>query len=268
MSFEVNPLFTREIDRLDMNVSEAYYASLDRGTSYSCDSSSFNRVYCICSGVGQISCSGKAALLEPGNIYIVPVGAEFSYICNTALEKLYFHINILRYNKYDLFSGINECIIFKNRQEEIAQAVRLWRNKDIISVFSVKQWLYSLMAEAIRTSGSDFGQIEEYSSPVKLALRYIENNLHSGMTASEIASAVFVSESRLQKSFRSELGVPLGHYINDRLLFIAERQLRLTSLPVKDISDELGFCDPFYFSRMFSRRYGLSPSLYRKRLKP
>ena len=62
--------------------------------------------------------------------------------------------------------------------------------------------------------------------------------------------------------------MPLGRYVNDRLFYYAEQQLRLTDRTIKEISEQLGFCDPFYFSRMFTQRFGTSPKEYRRRLMP
>ena len=84
------------------------------------------------------------------------------------------------------------------------------------------------------------------------------------LSVKEIAAALYTSESRIQKAFKAEVGTPLGRYVTDRLFFFAEEQLRITNRSIKVISEELGFCDSFYFSRLFTKRYGISPSRYRK----
>ena len=42
------------------------------------------------------------------------------------------------------------------------------------------------------------------------------------------------------------------------------RLLRFSAVPVSEISYQLGFSDPAYFSRFFTRRAGMPPSQYRQ----
>jgi len=48
---------------------------------------------------------------------------------------------------------------------------------------------------------------------------------------------------------------------------IAQQLLRDTSLSVKDITEKVGFVDPFHFSKRFKQCSGLSPAQYRARPK-
>ena len=64
--------------------------------------------------------------------------------------------------------------------------------------------------------------------------------------------------------FKKEIGVSVGRYIDDRLMYVAELELRRGEKSINEISDMLGFCDQFYFSRRFSQTYGIPPIKYRK----
>lgn len=260
-----NDLFTKEMDRLNIGVSYASYVTLEPGWSFAGENPSFTRIYYIISGKGVIRCQGRTFPMEGGNIYILPAGTDFSYTIHTTMEKVYFHINLLRNDRYDVMQSMQNCIVLSNRQAEIQQVLScIQQNERVFSALQLKQSLWNTLVEVLTLTHSDPGSIEQYSPLVQKALKYVETNLHSGMTSAEIAAALFVSDSKLRKSFRKEVDVPLGRYINDQLLFTAERELRLTDKPIKEISAALGFCDPFYFSRVFSARYGISPAEYRK----
>lgn len=51
--------------------------------------------------------------------------------------------------------------------------------------------------------------------------------------------------------------------VHERLLQEARRMLRFSGMPVGEISYQLGFADPAYFSRFFTRRAGVPPSQFR-----
>ena len=83
------------------------------------------------------------------------------------------------------------------------------------------------------------------------------------MTIAEVARRLSMSESALAKRFRREFGAPLGRYIDEMVLQDVIRRLSATEESVGAIAEAMGFCDPFYLSRFFSERVGMSPSAYR-----
>lgn len=259
-----NPIFRKELDRLHLNVSEACYSELDRGWKYTANKPSFTRVYAILEGEGTLHCQGKEIRLSPGNIYVIPTEMNLSYRCNTDMKKLYFHINMPQYNSYDTFTLMKSPAIIENVSDEIELAAKRLKQNDTFGVLYLKSWLMKIAVTALQQTNTPLGPIEEYSPLVKQTMQYIDYHLRSALNVSEIANALYTSESKIQKAFKTEVGTPLGRYINDRLFFTAEEQLKMTNRSIKDISEQLGFCDSFYFSRLFTKRYGIPPSRYRK----
>ena len=103
-----------------------------------------------------------------------------------------------------------------------------------------------------------------YSKCVRLAVKYIKKNLNLRLSVKELAATSFVSESTLSKKFKTEVGTTVGSYIDGLVLFEAEQMLLKTELSVQQISERFGFCDQFYFSRRFKKKYGETPQKYRK----
>ena len=226
--------------------------------------SGYSRIYLIIDGIGKISYNSCEFLLEPGNIYIIPSGLEFSYKCEKYLEKLYFHVSINLPNNYDMLSKLNKCVVLKNAQPFITELSECLFDNTMESLFKVKILLHKIILTAVEENEELCGNIKHCSDFITSVLSYIESNLSAALTVSETADKMFVSVSKLQKAFKAEMGVSVGRYINDRLMFIAEREVRSGKKSVKEISDMLRFCDQFYFSRRFSERFGVAPLKYRK----
>jgi AraC family transcriptional activator of pobA len=85
-------------------------------------------------------------------------------------------------------------------------------------------------------------------------------------TVADCAHALAVTPTHLSRVLRAATGQPASRLIEARLMREARRQLAYTSLPVSTIAYTLGFGDPAYFSRVFSRVEGLSPRAFRERL--
>ena len=105
-----------------------------------------------------------------------------------------------------------------------------------------------------------------HSPVVRTAEELIQNNLSMKLTRRAIAEFCRVSEGKLANCFKNELGVSVTKYIDDLIFMEAMRRLSYTDDPLWSISDDLGFCDQFYFSRRFNELYGESPLKYRKKM--
>jgi AraC family transcriptional regulator, transcriptional activator of pobA len=94
----------------------------------------------------------------------------------------------------------------------------------------------------------------------------VDRHLLEHRTVAAHARALAVTPTHLSRVLRAATGQPASRLIEARLMREARRQLAYTSLPVSTIAYTLGFGDPAYFSRVFSRVEGLSPRAFRERL--
>ena len=74
-----------------------------------------------------------------------------------------------------------------------------------------------------------------------------------------------LSPKRLNEITRKMLGKTITQLIHDRILLEAKRELIFSGRSIKEISYELGFEDPAYFSRFFKKQSGFSPTHFRKK---
>jgi AraC family transcriptional activator of pobA len=74
-----------------------------------------------------------------------------------------------------------------------------------------------------------------------------------------------VSESRLRSVCLATTGQPPIQLLHARILLEAKRQLHYTSDPISEIAYALGFEDPAYFTRFFTRLAGSSPRAFRRK---
>ena len=103
-----------------------------------------------------------------------------------------------------------------------------------------------------------------WSSAVDKAIQFMQQNVYSNVSLPEIASKAGLSVSRLSTVFREQTGAPPKEYLLNLKMKRACNYLSMTQLPVKDIAENLAFTDPYYFSRCFKQRIGISPLKYRK----
>ncbi|MCL6458913.1 MAG: AraC family transcriptional regulator [Gorillibacterium sp.] len=99
------------------------------------------------------------------------------------------------------------------------------------------------------------------------AIRYFNEHLQTNVTLEEISLYVQVSKQHLNNLFKQSTGnSPIDYYLRLKMQR-AGQLLDLTDATIKEISITLGFKDPYYFSRLFKKIIGYSPTVYRNHLK-
>jgi len=80
----------------------------------------------------------------------------------------------------------------------------------------------------------------------------------------DYAEALGTSESRLRVACARVAALSPAAMLDQRAMLDAKRALLYTNMSVAEVGYAIGFSDPAYFTRFFSRHAGVSPSAYRK----
>lgn len=103
---------------------------------------------------------------------------------------------------------------------------------------------------------------------ITLKLRkLIDLHLTEQKSPAAYASMLSISEVYLNEVVKGATGLSVGAYIRGRVLVEARRLLIYTSMSAQEIAYSLGYDDYPYFSKLFRKHTGVSPTAYRKNLK-
>jgi AraC-like DNA-binding protein len=98
---------------------------------------------------------------------------------------------------------------------------------------------------------------------LQAAISYVNKNFLHAIPKSEVALLCNMSPSRFCREFKSAFGMTYGEYLVQFRMAQAKRLLANPTMPVADVAGAVGFADPSYFTRVFRRQEGISPSEYR-----
>lgn len=93
---------------------------------------------------------------------------------------------------------------------------------------------------------------------------YIRNNSLELRTLEEVAEACHVDEAYLCRLFSRFDNQSPYQYLMQLKMGVAAQRLQREGVLIKEVAYELGFSDPFHFSRAFKKVFGLSPAAFRK----
>ncbi len=132
-----------------------------------------------------------------------------------------------------------------------------------VRAFQLKATVLDLMSslyEEAQRSASGQGD----GSAVSRATTFImEHHEEPGLTLTRIARAAHVSSAHLCRVMKSQAGLSPMRYLEEVRIKRATDLLRHTVHDVKRVSYMVGYADQLYFSRVFRRRTGTSPTGYR-----
>lgn len=127
---------------------------------------------------------------------------------------------------------------------------------------AIKSLVFSGMTE-----GNGRGNADRYMAIVTRLKKLIDANLKEEKRPSRYAEMLNISEVYLNEAVKKATGLSVGAFIRGQVVLAAKRHLVYTSLSASEIALELGYEDYAYFSKLFKKDTGVSPTQYRRNLK-
>ena len=167
--------------------------------------------------------------------------------------------------KFALLSGQTEAEIILENLNLVAQDVMSGRPNNQELAFSVIHMIFILLERMLPDDDNlTLGQLAMNARFERLRA-LLQQTYRQHLPVSYYAGELGVSVTHLNRISRQATDKSVGELLSEIWLQEAKRNLVFTAMSVKQIAFELGFSDPAYFSRFFTRETGISPKEYRAR---
>lgn len=104
----------------------------------------------------------------------------------------------------------------------------------------------------------------DHEDEMTYALQYIDKNLTRNLTLERVADYMNISPHYFSKLFKSEVGENFIDYVTSKKVERAKEMIKETDIPLNTIAFDLGFNEANYFSKVFKKISGMTPSQFRK----
>ncbi len=260
-------LFERFMNYSRLNVLEHGLYCGDGGWNYEGIVSPYHRLYFVISGSPVIIENNTVIALKPHHAYFIPANVEHHYRATAIFKKFYIHFTLKIFDCIDVFSHITQCteLPFSNQQTSCLLAGI--QDGALSSQLSSHRIVYEVLEGLAGRVDLDLAAALNKHFELEEIYKFICCNHSISLQSHDIASHFNASTSLLNKRFRMLHQMTIKQYNDRYIMEEAKSLLAVSRLSVKEIAYQLGFTDPYYFSKQFKKHSGMPPNVYRKRQK-
>lgn len=235
---------------------------------------SYQLIHFVLQGKGELLIDEHTFELSEGDIFIIPAGKVAYYKASNDNPWVYSWVSFLGANSNiyveQLLSSQEEKYIIHNincqkYKKLIFEIINIQGNTTSQYLKSNSLFLYiiSLLFEDTKFNEENWGKTS-IADEIKF---YIDMNYPKKIKIQDIARNFGIHPFYLTRVFKEKFNMSPKHYLLDLKLKKASRLLVTTDHPIYLIANSLGFEDQLAFSRLFKKKYSISPTEYRKTYK-
>jgi len=258
-----NRLMINEIRYLKIDITWVAYAELTSKWKQKEHVLNKNMFSLITEGEVDIWCNGERVHMTPGNIYFLPKGCRRAYNCPNYVHQLYFYVELNSISAEQLSITPNRCAVLPNCTDLIDEMVSLYNKNDYHSAITLRLYMEQIVLEVMQQFPNK-KNIQHHSPLINKVLHIISESPHLSLTAAVLSERTLSTVPYLRQRFKREMGISLGKYVQNQVLNATAQDILFSNYTLTEISAKYGFCDQFYFSRLFTAHFGIPPSKYAK----
>lgn len=156
----------------------------------------------------------------------------------------------------DCFIGDLNTDVSKNINDIFSTSISRERDKP----FLINLYAQKLIFDLLKSKSALNILKNSNTQPISIAIRYINENIHSIINIKVLANELHMSESNFSHIFKKVIGENPVEYINNKKLQLALGYLKTEN--VTEVAYNLGYSNISYFIKLFKNKYHITPKQY------
>ena len=224
-------------------------------------------LYCT-KGSGVLKINGKNFDITPNTAIFLPADFPHEYYPTDKVWDIHWVVpdgfacgQLLSYLKLDSACTfeLSDTTLLEHFFSMMHRSIRGDR---ISGNFRASGYLYNFLIELSRQKNMR-SRVRTSNRAIVAAVDHIDNCYTQKITMEDLCDAAGLSKQQLCRLFNRFLGSRPMEYVAKRRIQAAKELLSSTDLSLEDIAERVGFCSGSYFSKLFCRYEGITPSHFR-----
>lgn len=252
--------------------------------------SPFTRIYLVTEGSATVEFGEAKYQLSPGHMYMIPPFTTHTDISESVFNHYYVHIYEEIKEGEDMMSAYDfpfeiesrdidrmlfECLVQSNETMTLKSSdPKMYDNEHslIECVKFNRRRPLDVRLESLGIISQLIGRFIKFAHPkynvtdarIKQALKTANSRICEPIRVEDLAKDACMSPGHFIRLFKEELGCTPTQFLINRKMMKAKLMLASESIMTKEIAYRLGYEDVSYFTRLFKKHVGITPSLYRQ----
>ena len=216
------------------------------------------------SGTANYHFAEKTLTVNEGEVIFIPIGETYHITYDTKEKTRYFSIVFtadIKNPKPEVFSFFD----FYEKEYMLNHYKNLWDIGTESEHYKCYSIFYSFLAYIANIENQSYSAKKKLEI-IKPATDYLNKHIFdTSLKADKLHLLCGISDTYFRKIFESRFGTSPQKYIIGKRLSQAEAIIDSGNFDtISDVARSVGYTDPLYFSRAFTRRFGISPSRLNK----
>lgn len=228
-------------------------------------------LYCP-EGRGWLELEGRGFGLEPGHIAIIPPNTTHIYHADPTDPWSLFWIHFdgpqcslvcdsLGVNVNTPLLYVADTNMMRQAFEEVYACLNY--NHSDAGLLAMTSELMCLLSRIKLNSSTPHRERQAQEDRIQESIRFMEKHLDMPIPLKDLAARAGQSVPHYSKLFRERTDQsPMAYFIQLKIRKACDL-LYQTDLTIREIGEQLGYSDPYYFSRIFKKIQGIAPAKYR-----
>ncbi len=240
------------------------------------------KLYHVLRGSGAITFDSARQNLTPGHLYLINGYRQTGQVCERSMRVDWLHFQVSSWRlrlRLDMLPPAvslpctprgSRAESLKEVQELFGQPARAFRDLRGLRSDARPETHLRVLGVLLTVLGE---VLEEHPEPaatrevppqLQTALDYMQRHYLENPPLATLAREAGWQAEYFHRRFRQALGMTPFAFMERRRLEEAVQLLTETDITLKELSSQLRFSSQFYFTRVFTRRFGVNPSVFRR----
>ena len=250
----------------------------------------FYEVNIITGGYGMHYIEDERFLVKRGQVFVIPPMVKHGYLCGEGLDVFHLHIhpdyfkqnhNLLKkltgfdslfkldakgnHSNFTTYIELSDDEFEKIYNENIIRVCEFIHTYDLKNMIRAMSEATLLIVALCESCAKTLSLMSVKDRNFVESLSYLIENISKKIRIADLANVAKMSRTAYFNHFLKETGQTPAVYIVNKRLELACSRLKSTDRSIDDIATDVGFCERAYLIKCFKKRYGLTPTQYRRK---